>query len=526
MYYNCLAAVLSAPDIAVIVIYFAAMAVFAFYWGRRNKNTEDYFLGGRSVPGWAVGLSLIGTSISSISFLALPAAAFALDWRLLVANYAVIIGFVVAIIVFVPLFRALPYTTAYEFLEDRLGRFSRLYCSITFMIFQLLRLGTVLFLVSVTISFLLDVPIHWVIILGGLFILLYTVFGGIEVVIWTDVVQTIVLWGGAVVVFIYVAIEMPDGIAAGLGRAHDAGKFSLGEFKWDMAERTFWTMLFIGAFDAIANNASNQTVVQRYIAASSTREARKAVGYSMLAIPTWTFFYLVGTSLWALYTVLPDPALATMTPEEIVPYFTVNYLPVGVVGLIVAAVMAASMSSLDSSINAISTTATTDILRRYVIPKANERAFLFWAKGISAFTGATMIGIALVIATLERESIVDLTRQIASIFGGVVGGIFLLAIFVKRVGPKALLIALPIALSVKIYYAMGLADWYPESWRLPFHTYWVGVVSNTTLMVFAYAFSFIWPSHRITNRGKDAGSDAGTAAADATPPNRSASEQD
>ena len=149
------------------------------------------------MPGWAVGLSLIGTSISSISFIALPAAAFALDWRLLVADYAVIFGMLVAIAVFVPLFRSMKYTTAYEFLEARLGRFSRLYCAVTVMLFQLLRIGTVLFLVSVTVAVLMDVKLEYVIILGGLFILLYTVFGGIEVVIWTDVVQTIVLWGGA-----------------------------------------------------------------------------------------------------------------------------------------------------------------------------------------------------------------------------------------------------------------------------------------------------------------------------------------
>ena len=498
------AVMLQTADIVVIAVYFAAMAAFAVYFGRRNSDTEGYFLGGRHMPGWAVGLSLIGTSISSVSFLALPAAAFALDWRLLMANYPVIIGFTVAIIVFVPLFRALPYTTAYEFLEDRLGRFSRLYCAITFIMAQMLRLATVLFLVSVTVALLLDVDITWVIILGGLFILLYTVFGGIEVVIWTDVVQTIVLWGGAAVVLIFVGLQMPDGLMGGLGRAWEADKFSVGPMDWDMGRRTFWTMIFIGTFDAITNNASNQTVVQRYIAASSTREARKAVVWSMLAIPTWTFFYLVGTALWALYTSidLPPDVLAQFekTPEQIVPYFTVHYLPTGLVGLIIAAIMAASMSSLDSSINAISTAGTTDIVRRYILKDGSQRAYLLWAKGISAFAGVAMIGIALLIANLDEvESIVDWTRQALAIFGGVVGGIFLLAIFVRRVGPRAMLTALPFALGVKAYYGVGLLGWYPEAWQLPIHTYWVGVVSNVTLMVLAYAFSFIWPSRRVTD---------------------------
>jgi SSS family solute:Na+ symporter len=493
-----LASMLPAADVAVIVVYFAAMAAFAFYWGRRNKDTEGYFLGGRNVPGWAIGLSLIGTSISSISFLALPAAAFALDWRLLMANYPVVIGMTVAIIVFVPLFRALPYTTAYEFLEARLGRFSRLYCAITFIMAQMLRLGMVLFLVSVTVSLLLDLDLQMVILLGGLFILLYTVFGGIEVVIWTDVVQTIVLWVGAAIVLIWVALEMPGGYLAGMERAWEADKFSLGDFRFDMAERTFWTMIIIGTFDAISNNASNQTVVQRYIAAKSTRDARKAVLWSMLAIPTWTFFYLVGTSLWAFFNSaeLPAGVLAGFdaTPEQIVPYFTAHYLPVGVTGLIIAAIMAASMSSLDSSINAVSTAGTTDIVRRYLLRDGSERAYLLWAKGLSAIAGAGMIGIALLIAGLEdMESIVDWSRQALAIFGGVVGGIFLLAIFFRRVGPKPLLIALPFAIGVKVYYGMGLVGWIREAWQIPVHTYWVGVVSNVTLIVLAYAFSFIWP---------------------------------
>ena len=487
-------AALRAGDAAVIVLYFALTAAFAVWYGRRNKDTEGYFLGGRDMPGWAVGLSLVGTSISSISFLALPAAAFALDWRLLVPNYAVAIGLVVAVIVFVPLFRALPYTTAYEFLEDRLGRFSRIYCAVTFMSLQLLRLSSVLYLASIAVGVLLGVEVTWIIVIGGLFILAYTVVGGIEVVIWTDVAQTIILWGGALVMFVFIAVDLPDGLAGGLGRAWEAGKFSHGEFDWDMARRTFWTLLVIGAFDAVANNASNQTVVQRYIAARSTREARKAVWVALLAsIPTWIVFYLVGTMLWALYTASPDPSLAAMTPEEIVPYFTVNYLPVGVAGLIIAAVMAAAMSSLDSSINAVSTTATTDIVRRYLAKGRDERFYLTVAKTVSAATGAVMIVLALVIHTLERESIVDLMRVIGSVFGGVVGGIFLLAIFVRRVGPRALLVALPFALVPKVWYLVGSNGLLPEWAAIPVHAYWVGVVSNVTLMVLAFALSFVWP---------------------------------
>jgi SSS family solute:Na+ symporter len=211
----------------------------------------------------------------------------------------------------------------------------------------------------------------------------------------------------------------------------------------------------------------------------------------------------VGTTLWAFYSSpdvlarIPTEILTSFeeTPERIVPYFTAEYLPAGLVGLIIAAVMAASMSSLDSSINAVSTAGTTDVMRRYLLKNASERSYLLVAKTISAIAGAGMIGIALMILNFEgKESIVDWTRQALAIFGGVVGGIFLLAIFVRRVGPSHMLAALPFALAIKAYVGIGLLNWIEEAWRLPIHNYWVGVVSNVTLMILAYLFSFLWVS--------------------------------
>lgn len=227
------------------------------------------------------------------------------------------------------------------------------------------------------------------------------------------------------------------------------------------------------------------------------------MAWSLLAIPTWTFFYLVGTSIWALFTSIDLPpevaARFAADPEQIVPYFIAHYLPVGVVGLIIAAIMAASMSSLDSSINAVSTAGTTDVVRRYLLKDAPERSYLRVAKLISAMAGAGMIGIAFLILSFEgKESIVDWTRSALAIFGGVVGGIFLLAIFFPRVGPRHMLTALPFAVGVKLYYGLGLLDWVPQDWRLPIHTYWVGVVSNLTLMILAILFSYLWPRTQVT----------------------------
>jgi SSS family solute:Na+ symporter len=481
-------------DLVAVVIYLTAMAALAVYVGRRNRDTEGYFLGGRSIPGWAIGLSLIGTTISSITFIALPAAAIALDWRLMVPNYTTLVGAILAIAIFIPLFRALPYTTAYEFLEKRVGRFARTYAASMVVVMQLLRVGAVLYLASVPISLILGVPIPWVIVFGGLFILLYSTIGGITAVIWTDVTQTIILWVGGVLVFIFAAMAMPDGLLAGWSIAWHADKFSVGEMDWDLARRTFWTMLLVGMFDAVGEYASNQNVVQRYMAARSTGEARKAVLLAaVLTIPTWIFFYLIGTTLWSLYEMVPDEIVASMTPEEIVPYFVMTQLPVGIAGIIVAAIMAAAMSTLDSSINAISSITVTDVVRRYLAKGRSERFYLVCAKAISVLVGLTMIGVALVVYALPRESIMDLLRLIGSIFGGVVPGIFFVAIFARRVGPFPILLAIPVGVGVKLYFALGVAGVIPAQFHMPIHGYVVGPLSNIALVVVALLLSFIWP---------------------------------
>ncbi len=216
-------------DLAVIIVYLAAMGLMGLYFARKNNSTEQYFLGGRSFPGWAIGLSMVGTSISSMTFLAFPAAAYFLDWRQVVPNLMLPLVAVVAILVFIPLFRRGRTTSAFEYLEERFGPLVRIYGALSFMLLQLIRLGTILFLVSLPVAALLDVNIYWVIVLGGLFILFYTVLGGIEAVIWTDVIQTIVLLGGGIICLIDIVWVLPGGFGHifEVGREHD--KFGVGD---------------------------------------------------------------------------------------------------------------------------------------------------------------------------------------------------------------------------------------------------------------------------------------------------------
>ncbi len=192
-------------DLIVIATYLAGMAAVGIWFSKKNKSTEEYFLGGRSFPAWAIGLSMLGTSVSSVTFLAFPAAAYVLDWRQLVSNLMLPFVAVLAIIVFIPFFRRGLLTSAFEYLGQRFGEAARIYGALSFILLQLIRLGKVLFLVSIPVSLLTGIEMQYVIIGVGIFIAFYTVVGGFEAVIWTDVVQSIVLWFGGLLCFFYIS---------------------------------------------------------------------------------------------------------------------------------------------------------------------------------------------------------------------------------------------------------------------------------------------------------------------------------
>ena len=490
-----LAASFRSIDLLVIAIYLAAMAAMGVYFSKKNDSTEQYFLGSRSFPGWAIGLSMVGTSISSMTFLAFPAAAYTLDWRQVVPNLMLPLVAVVAILVFIPLFRRGRTTSAFEYLEERFGPLVRLYGAASFLLLQVVRLGTILYLVSLPVAALLGVSIYWCLIVGGLFILFYTVLGGIEAVIWTDVVQTVVLLGGGLLCLADILYELPGGFGHVIEVGREAEKFGVGDFEFDLGGRTVVTMVMVGIFSWVNEYSSNQNVVQRYLSASSTREARKATAIcAVMSVPTWVLFFFIGTALWVYYQTVPDAAVAGLEADQVFPHFIVTQIPVGLAGLIIASVLAAAMSSLDSSINAVSTVTVVDVLKRVVAPGRSDRFYLNWAKAIAVAAGLLMIGGGIVFHNIEKESMVDLALIISAVFGGCLCGMFLLGFFTTRVGYAAVLWATLVATLANVYFVLNLLGWLPAGWGVEVHSYWVGLLVNVVFVVVAYAVSWVWPA--------------------------------
>lgn len=477
-------------DTVVMVAYLAAMAGVAVWFSRRNKSTEEYFVGNRGFAGWALGLSMLGTIISSATFLALPAAAYVLDWRQLTVNLPLPFVAIIAVVIFVPMFRHGRMTTAFEYLGLRFGRLPRLYGTASFIIMQVIRSAQVLFLMALPIQFLTGLPIHTVIIATGIFVAIYTVVGGITTVIWTTVAQTLVMLIGGLICVAYVVFALPGGLEQIVSTGMEHHKFSFGSFDWDLTERTFWTVALLGVVNWLTIYGGDQNMVQRYASARSTREARKAViVYTAMALPIWALFFFVGTSLFVYYLNFPNETVAGLAADQVLPYFIFDRIPDGLSGLIIAAIVAAAMSTLGACINAVSTVTVVDILKPFLARGRSDRYYLISALIAAAVASLLIIGGALLFANMPKESMNDISLIVTSVFGGCLMGLFMLGFFTKRIDGFAANIAMIIAALFNVYLGMDALGMLPASWKLPVHSYWVGALVNLLFIVAAFAVS-------------------------------------
>ncbi len=503
--------------LSVMILYFGGMAYAGIYFARRNKSTEEYFLGNRAFPGWAIGISLVGTSISSNSFLGIPADTFKTSWL----RYTFSLGFPLAILagayVFLPFYRRGRVTSAFEYLEARFGPSTRLYGAVAFLVSQVVRLAMVLYLLSLMFATVTGINPTVCIILCGFFVAFYTVAGGIEAVVWTDVVQTIVLGVGAALCLVEVVLALPGGLGEIVSVGLADNKLALAELMTDgtlrsaswsfsLGEKTALMLFFVGLTHFMAEYACNQNVVQRYCASASAREARKAMLICCVAsLGLWTFFYFLGTGFYAYYHAFPDPAAAEMASgvrkaEEILPYFVVHQLPVGMTGLVLAAIFAAAMSSLDSSINAIATVSVVDIYRRHLVKDQSDRHYLKVARWIAISASAMMIGGAWVFLVSKNKTIADTSVIISAVVAGGLLGLYLLG-FLTRIG-EARAVGIAIICTVfwsaymtLIEYDSVLPHWLqiPEGVRLTVDTYYTGIIGHLVMFTAGYAMGVILP---------------------------------
>ena len=500
---------LATLDWAVLLVYLAAILLIGFYFARRNTNTEEYFVGGRRFRGWVIGLSLVGTSISSVTFLAYPADAFKTGWLRYLPNLALPLALLMAARVFLPFFRRGNMTSAYEFLEQRFGPSVRVYGALAFIVAQLVRLAMILYLLSLLILQLVDVSPTVAIVAAGLFVGLYTVIGGIDAVIWTDVMQTVVLMIGGLLCIWVVVDALPGGLGQVFREAGAAGKFALAEWRdgepqpvrWglSLSEKTATMMLFIGLTNWLTEYSSNQNTVQRYCASRSTEEARRGLWvYLFTALPVWAFYMLLGTALWVFFQHFPDPmATAVLAGKEkaeaILPWFITEYLPAGLAGLVVAAALAAAMSSLDSSINSVTTVSIVDLYRRHLRTGRDDRHYLRVARAVAvAVTGLMILG-ALWLNGAHTHTLQDTSTILVSLFGGGMLGLYLLGFLSRRGDARAAWWGIACTMIFTFWTVLTNEGMLPVALSAPFDLYYTGLIGNLVMFAVGYGAARLWP---------------------------------
>lgn len=419
-------------DLLIIIVFLILPILVGIKFAKKQKDTTTYFTAGGNIPAWAVGLSILATLISSITFLAYPGEGFSSNWILLVQGLMVPLTLVFFIGFIAPLYRKTIKISAYEFFEKRFGFGARVYSSLAFFLAHFSKMGTVFFLIALAFSEMTGfntVEMIWIL---GVIIIFITLIGGIEAVIWMDVIQGIMLIGGGLLAFGIIIFSTEGGLPAIWRVAEENGRTGFGPYSFDLVELTLFVMILNGIFYAIQKYGTDQTIVQRYLTAKSDKAAIKAslIGV-LMSVPVWALFMFIGTALFAYYQINAGALPEGTPPDAVFPYFIMTELPVGVIGLVLAALLAAAISTLDSDLNCLSAIVTQDFYVRFK-PHSAEKQRMFVGKSVVVIAGLASMFIAMYYLTQGGEGVLGIVFTLYSIFSGGIAGLFLLGIFTKR----------------------------------------------------------------------------------------------
>lgn len=417
-------------DIIVFLLFTGGVVAFGCSFFKKKGTSEEFTSAGRSLPGWVVGMSIFATYVSSISYLGYPGKAFSGDWNAFVFSLSIPIASYFAARYFVPFYRSQDSISAYSFLENRFGPWARIYASSCYLLTQIARTGSILYLLALPMNVLLGWNIQTIIIVTSVAIVLYSMLGGMKAVIWTEAIQGIILIGGALVCMFILLFDMPEGPAQTFSIAMEDGKFSLGSFGSSLSESTFWVCLIYGVFTNLQNYGIDQSYVQRYHTAKNEKEAKfSALFGGYLFIPVSAVFFMIGTGLYAFYKVHPGVLPDGVGADYVFPFFIVNELPVGLTGLLIASIFAVGMSTIATSVTSSSTIILTDYYQRFRKHAGNrERMLVLKLSSV----GVGVAGILVAFAFMSVQSALDAWWALASIFSGGMLGLFLLGYISRK----------------------------------------------------------------------------------------------
>lgn len=473
-------------DLAVLLAYVVGVVAFGAWVGRGPRDSADYMLGGRDLPWWVILCSIVATETSTVTFLSIPGFAFERDLTWLQVAIGIAIGRFAVIALLLPRYFEGRLFTAYQLLQRRFGGGAERTASALFIVTRSLADGLRLFLTALVLQEMTGIGLPWAVAAIGVSTIVYTFAGGMRAVLWTDFVQLAVYLAGGAAAFAVILDRLPGGWGRLVEMGEAAGKLRVFDLGFDLAEPyALWAGVLGGAVLTIGSHGVDQMMVQRYLAARSLGDARRALGWSApVVLAQFAFFLLIGIGLWCFYQLFP-PEVAFDRADRVFARFILDEMPVGLLGLLLGAVFAAAMSTLSSSLNSCATAAVEDLvvpLARREVPEARR---IRLTRALTVVFGLVQIAIGIA-GTWLTASVVAAVLGIAAFTTGIVLGVFFLGLFTRRVGQRAALAGLVagIAAMTWVYFATPLA------WP------WFALAGAALTFAAGWAASWIWPRER------------------------------
>ena len=423
----------------VLALYLVGMLLMGFYFMRKENGADDFFKGGGRIPWWAAGISIYATMLSAITYMTIPAKAYTTNWTYYPMLWMILLISFPVIKYYLPYFRKLNVTSAYEILEQRFNLFTRLLASTLFSIFMIVRMAIVLYLPSLALTAVTGIDIYLCIVLMGLVTIVYCTMGGVEAVIWGDVVQGLILVCGAIFAVIYLAVNTEGGVMGCIDIALENDKLRLFDWSNTRSQATWWVIIIGGLANNLISYTSDQTVIQRYLTTPDEKSAGRGILVNgVMSVFVSVAFYMIGTGLYTFYKTHPAELDVTMGQSDaIFPFFMMSQMPAGIAGALIAAIFAATMSTISSNINSVATAFTIDFWKRF--RRTTDSQLVVVARWASVLSGMVGLALALLMATWDIQSFLDFFNEALGLLTSGLGGLFFIAVFMKRVKGNAAL---------------------------------------------------------------------------------------
>ncbi|WP_163528942.1 sodium:solute symporter [Halobacillus ihumii] len=471
-------------DYIILFAYLLFILYVGIAVGKKGMKGKEFFKGDGTIPWWVTSVSLFATLLSPISFLSLAGNSYADSWQLWVAQLGLFIAVPVAIFIFLPVYRNLNLDTAYEYLERRFDKNLRMLGSVLFIVYQVGRMSIIMYLPSIALSAVTGINAVAIIIFMGVIATIYSSFGGIKSVLWTDFIQGVVLIGGGVFALIMLIISIDGGVGEIFQTGIEDNKFFSNEVIFDpniLNDSLFIIILGAGLSTAFSY-ISSQDMVQRYLTTNDLKQMNKmTIGNGVLSIGTATLFFFIGTAMYVFYMQNSGDSIPSGNSDLIFANFIVSELPAGISGLLIAGLFAAGQSTLSTGLNSVATSWTLDI-QKILKPGMSDEKSTKTARNVSTFVGILSIAFAIALVYSDISSAYEWFNGLMGLVLGIIGGTFTLGVLTKKANAKGAMVGFIATSAVAIY-----VSYFTDT------TLWAySLINLVCSLVFGYLFSLVF----------------------------------